>query len=98
MGTKLYLYFLYLVRERREREFHHLASLNKLANRITQVGGELNLRLLNLMLGCLKVKINYLILTFPNVCLQGVSKKTWTFFEIGITSLFIKESFQNFVW
>ena len=27
-----------------------------------------------------------------------VSKKTWTFFEIGIIPLFIKESFQNFVW
>ena len=28
----------------------------------------------------------------------GCLKKTWTFFEIGITILFIKESFQNFVW
>ena len=27
-----------------------------------------------------------------------VSKKTWTFFEIGIIPLFIKESFQNFIW
>ena len=27
-----------------------------------------------------------------------VSKKTWTFFEIGIIPLFFKESFQNFVW
>ena len=28
----------------------------------------------------------------------GCLKKTWTFFEIGIILLFIKESFQIFVW
>ena len=28
----------------------------------------------------------------------GCLKKTWTFFEIGIIPLFIKESLQNFVW
>ena len=29
---------------------------------------------------------------------QGVSKKTWTFFDIGIIPLFIMNTFQNFVW
>ena len=33
---------------------------------------------------------------FKNI--YRVSQKTWTFFEIGIIPLFIKESFQNFVW
>ena len=28
----------------------------------------------------------------------GCLKKAWTFFVIGIIPLFIKESFQNFVW
>ena len=32
-----------------------------------------------------------------NKC-TGCLNKTWTFFEIGIIPLFIKNSFQNFVW
>ena len=34
-------------------------------------------------------------LTLP---IQGVSKKTWTFYEIGVISLIFEESFPNFVW
>ena len=30
-------------------------------------------------------------------CKYRVSKKKWTFFEIGIILLFVEESFQNFV-
>ena len=39
-----------------------------------------------------------LFLAVNSVHIYGVSKKTWTFFEIGIIPLFIKESLQNFVW
>ena len=33
-----------------------------------------------------------------NMHIQGVSKKTWTFFENAITPSFMKESSPNFLW
>ena len=49
------------------------------------------------------VKVNFIVHTQnkeeeKNIYHTGCLKKTWTFFEIGIIPLFIKESSQNFVW
>ena len=43
-----------------------------------------------------KAKVKTVVLLFPKN--TGCLKKTWTFFVIGIIPLFMKESFQNFVW
>ena len=46
----------------------------------------------NTQIPCAYVTLTFFLATYR------VSKKTWTFFEIGIIPLFIKASFQNYVW
>ena len=45
-------------------------------------------------------KVDHIIYQYIiyNIYRVSQKKKTWTFLEIGKISLFIRESFRNFVW